>query len=110
MIACEIFSHVYFAKPPESLSCAYLHSRVIFGFSGTILGFKNKCWDQAGFGLVVSGQVHASKGGPFKTPLCPTISMSFSSVDNSRMSVTKKRFQETTTVFEEKGCQIVPQS
>jgi len=34
MIACEIFSHVYFAKPPESLSCAYLDSHVRFGFQG----------------------------------------------------------------------------
>jgi len=31
MITCEIFSHVYFAKPPESLSCAYLDSHVKFG-------------------------------------------------------------------------------
>jgi len=34
MITCEIFSHVYFAKPPESLSCAYLDSHVRFGFQG----------------------------------------------------------------------------
>ena len=49
-------------------SCVYLHSLGKFGFRAKS-GFKNKCWARAGFGLVISGsgQVRASKWGPFTT-------------------------------------------
>jgi len=34
MITYELFSHVYFATPPVSLSCAYLDLLVKFGLQG----------------------------------------------------------------------------
>jgi len=51
MIACELFSHVYFDTSPVSLSCAYLDLLFKFGFQGLNRVSKINVGIRSGLGL-----------------------------------------------------------